>query len=539
MLGTATIAAGALLGVGTTAHAAELNAEITNPKVTRGYDPEGTGPEVDPSTEITTDTRLTFHADWSVPGQSNEGDTFQVPVPTPFRIASSEPFDLLRDGTPLATCQYATPDEAIVCTIVGGPHANAEGNIWFTGRLDVPEDPGESPSWEIGGNPVILPVPHVPPPGQYTPPFGDAKRVTSASIVNGKAQMRWALDMWPGCDGPEPNTCVSEFTVSDQLVSTNPAMPHSLREGDGSDGFRLERWERAQNPDGTWVEPGAGDTGVPDSIALVAEYVNGVWTVYDSILDDEIIGEPVVSADRKSYTFSMSNLSVPYQYRLYYWSDADGVVSLDNELFQNSATVNGEPYEAEAQPRVQGGGGADAGSYGSFVASKQLVNETDAAMPDEFVLTATQGEQVETLTVPATGEQVNSPYFPVDGGDITICETLDPVPGVVWADYTITGTGISGPDTNGCYALTPEGGQRIEIVVNNRATPEEVTPPPTDEEEPLPAEEETPPPAKETSPQKDLASTGSEMWGYLLGGTALLALGATLMISRRRSTITE
>lgn len=465
------VGAVAMMGIATPASAAELTANVTNPRVTLGYDPEGTGTEVSQDTEITTSTTLTFHADWSIPGQSNDGDTFLVPVPSPFRIASSEPFTINGPNGPLTTCQYSVPDLAIRCTVIGGPHANAEGTIWFTGRLDPPGDPSESPTWEVGGTPVVLPTPHVPPPGPYTPPFGTTKRVTSASIVGGKAQLQWGLEMWPGCDGPVVGTCVDEFTVSDQLVSTNPAMPHSLREGS----FVLYRWDRAQNPDGTWVEAGAGDTGVPGSHASLAWYDNGVWTVNTDALDGEVFTEPQVSADGKSYTFHLDNATVPHQYRLAYWSDADGVVSLDDELYQNTATVNGDPKESSARPRVQGGGGADAGAYTSFVASKRVTDESGAVLPEEYTLTATQGGQTETITVPADGTQVNSPYFLASGGPITICETVPSVAGVIWAPYTVTGTGVTGPDADGCYTLAPAGGERIEIVVDNRATPADGT----------------------------------------------------------------
>ena len=459
-----------IVGGATTAQAAELTPAISNTKVTLGYDPEGTGTEVAPDTEITTNTMLTFHADWVVPGMSNAGDTFVVPVPSPFRIASSDPFNLLQNGATIATCQYSAPAAGIVCTIVGGPHAGAEGSIWFTGRLDPPTDPGETPEWEIGGGVIALPVPTTPPPGAYTPPFGTMKGATSANIVNGKAQLGWAVYMWPGC-ADSTNTCSDEFHVSDQLESTNPAMPHSLRAGS----FILDRWERAKNPDGTWAAGAGIDTGVPGSHTVIGSYVGGVWTVDPALLLGETFGEPVISADGKSYTFDIDNAEVPYQYRLRYFSDADGAISLDNELYQNTATVNGEPKPAQATPRVQGGGGANAGAYTSFVASKQVSNDTLATLPTEYVLTATQGAQTETITVPADGTQINSPYFPASNGDITICEALPDVDGVVWEDYTITGTGVTGPDDQGCYTLAPAGGERIEIVVNNHATPAKVS----------------------------------------------------------------
>ena len=74
-----------------------------------------------------------------------------------------------------------------------------------------------------------MPVPHVPPPGPWVPPFGTFKN-GGGSIVGGKA-------------------------VMDQLSSTAPSNPHVLVEGS----FFLDRWERI------------GDTneGVRDSIRTI------------------------------------------------------------------------------------------------------------------------------------------------------------------------------------------------------------------------------------------------------------------------------
>ena len=154
-----------------------------------------------------------------------------------------------------------------------------------------------------------------------------------------------------------------------------------------------------------------------------------------------------------------------YQYRLRYQSEAVGAVSFVGDQFQNTATVNGEEKPATATPVAYGGGGADAGDYTQFTIAKDLTNNTPATMPESFVLVAsTAGE----ITIPANGDAVLSPYF-LAANPVKLCETVPVVAGVTWAPYTITGTGVTGPDAAGCYTITGAGGANIELSVNNTA----------------------------------------------------------------------
>ena len=158
-----------------------------------------------------------------------------------------------------------------------------------------------------------------------------------------------------------------------------------------------------------------------------------------------------------------------YQYRLRYQSEAVGAVSFVGDQFQNTATVNGEEKPATATPVAYGGGGADAGDYTQFTIAKDLTNNTPATMPESFVLVAsTAGEPDVESTIPANGDAVLSPYF-LAANPVKLCETVPVVAGVTWAPYTITGTGVTGPDAAGCYTITGAGGANIELSVNNTA----------------------------------------------------------------------
>ena len=134
------------------ANAAELTADITNPRVTLGFDPEGQNQEVDQDTKISVDNQLTFHAEWTISAAAKAGDTFMVPLPQTFRMASSQKFDLRDDdGTAVASCQYTLGDTDLACAIVGGPYASVNGNIWFSGKLNYRDGVDEgNPEWQVG-----------------------------------------------------------------------------------------------------------------------------------------------------------------------------------------------------------------------------------------------------------------------------------------------------------------------------------------------------------------------------------------------------
>ena len=158
-----------------------------------------------------------------------------------------------------------------------------------------------------------------------------------------------------------------------------------------------------------------------------------------------------------------------YQYRLRYQSEAVGAVSFVGDQFQNTATVNGDEKPATATAVAYGGGRADAGGYTQFTIAKDLTNNTPATMPESFVLVAsTAGEPDVEITIPANGDAVLSPYF-LAANPVKLCETVPVVAGVTWAPYTITGTGVTGPDAAGCYTITGAGGANIELSVNNTA----------------------------------------------------------------------
>ncbi len=553
----------ALLTLPAAANAAELTADITNPRVTLGFDPEGQNQEVDQDTKISVDNQLTFHAEWTISAAAKAGDTFMVPLPQTFRMASSQKFDLRDDdGTAVASCQYTLGDTDLACAIVGGPYASVNGNIWFSGKLNYRDGVDEgNPEWQVGMNPIVLPIPApAGPPGPYRPGFGTAKHQGGGVILADGAQLYWGVYMWPGC-GENTDTCVTDFAVNDQLTSTAPDKPHTL----DASSFVLLRYDRIINEQtGDWE---AGDDPDVSTAALetrveLAKYVNGVWTVNQTALKGEEVGEPKVAADGKSFSFSLKNTRVPHQYRLAYASYADSATTLPGDRFANTVTINGETFTDATIAKVQGGGGANFADFASFTLSKKLTNDTEARLPAEYTFTVSQGTgDAATVTVPADGTAVSSENYRAADGDLTLCEQLPEVDGVAWADFTITGEGVSGPDDNGCYTLTLTGGTTAELVAKNHAKPadkpserpsEAPSEKPTDEQSsPAPSGSATPS-ARQSSPapsgsatpvadsrDDDLARTGasSAMAGVI--GAALLLTGGTLWLIRRRWSATN
>ncbi|MFC0581292.1 Ig-like domain-containing protein [Micrococcoides hystricis] len=565
----------ALLSLPLAANAADLTAEISNPRVTLGLDPEGINQEVSQDTKISIDNPLTFHAEWAIDAPATAGDTFTVPLPQTFRMASSQKFDLRNDaGDVVASCQYTLGDTDLACEIVGGPYASVDGNIWFSGKLNYQEGVDEgNPEWQVGATPVVLPIPSpAGPPGPYRPGFGTAKHQGGGVILPDGAQLYWGVYMWPGC-GENTDTCVEDFIVEDQLTSTAPDKPHTV----DPSSFVLLRYDRIINEEtGDWE---AGDdpdvsTASRESRVELAKYTNGVWTINQDALKGERIGEPQVAADGKSFSFSLSNTQVPHQYRLAYATYADSATTLPGDTFSNTVTINGESFTDTTEAKVHGGGGANFADFASFSVSKKVTNDTEVQLPSEYTFTVTQGGgEASTITVPADGTAVSSENYRAADGDVTICEELPTIEGVEWADYTLTGEGITGPDANGCYTLALAGGKTFELVAKNHAKPveepsEEPSEEPTDEENtPAPTPTETPTvttppaetpteeapstdapssaapesdaPAKKADNEDDLAKTGANSAVVGVVGAALLLTGGILLLVRRRQAANE
>ena len=447
---TLLIAGTGIVAGSTAAQAATKTATFTNQVITTGT--SGNGTVVDENSTINVGASLRFDTDWAISGQVLAGDTFEVPLPSNVGIVSSAPFNLTKGTQTLATCVYdmaATPGK-IVCTFApGGPYASPSGDLFFVGRLQAPPEGEPPPEWEVGGQVLPMPVPKPVEPGTPTLPFGTMKR-GSGSIVEGKAVMSWQVFMWPG-DVPNTPTFVTEFNISDSLTTTAPNAPHKLVPGT----FKLERWQKDMTPGAV---PGAFIPGTRSTLPFETTSPAG-----------EVVGKVNIDASLTSYTLNISELVYGYEYYLSYQTEADGVVSFTSDVFHNVANVNGTGLPAEASPVAYGGGGADAGDYTQFQISKTLTNNTSAAMPENFVLVAsTAGEADVEISIPANGDAVLSPYF-LAANPVKLCETVPVVAGVTWAPYTITGTGVTGPDAAGCYTITGAGGANIELSVNNTA----------------------------------------------------------------------
>lgn len=355
----AVVAAGTALAVSPAANAAERPVDITNPQVLLG------GVPVDPSTPLDTDDELRFQADWHVAGQVNAGDTFTVPLPSSFELVQSSPFSLMgEDGTPIAHCEYQAT--AILCTFLpDGPYRDPQGDIWFVGTLEQTAEGEPGPVWEVGGEPITLPVPTPAGPGSWHPGFGTDKSGTG-EIIDGKAVLTWNVLLWPG-SSPDDGQAVRRFDVSDTLTSASPNQPHTLVPGS----FELTRYQ--QDP----TDPTKGLIETRMILPLDGSYTAG----YPNYLG-ETFSAPVVDDSATSFTFSIDDMAFGYQYRLRYTSVATGAVSFETDLFANDALVNGESKSATVTPKAFGGGGADAGEYTSFAVSKRLINNSDVVLPD-------------------------------------------------------------------------------------------------------------------------------------------------------------
>lgn len=443
--------------------------------------------------DIPNGEQIKFSTDWAIDGVVQDGDTFQVSIPESLEVVVELPFELKNsDGVAVALCTYtSTSPYVATCVFQGAPaggYVNPNGNMFITVR-GFETSVATDITFNVGGSPIVIPHVGV---GDVPPAYASWKKQGQmwTETVDGETRARgyWEIYMIGG----------STVTVSDQLSTTSPNHPHTF---DGY--FNLERYR------------------------ITETFPNGD-VLFDPATKEPVVGapSPTVSADRRSFTVDLQT-EAGWLYVYGYGTMSDGQV-LEQDLFGNTATLNGVDYSAEASTMVFAGGTADSDTLFGFDIAKTVVNEGGLTLPDAFEIVATSSAPGQTpypMTVPADGTKVSSKYFPA-GYSVEICEVEPSVSGAIWS-YLVAGeTVVMDPDTD-CATILPAGGTRIDLQLTNTFVPVEPEVPVTPV---TPGSPETPPAPKPPV----LVETGAEN-GTLLGAGALLVMvGAGLTRGRLR-----
>ena len=436
---TALVAAGAVFA-SPAAYAAELDVTVSNPTMT-----DAEGGALPLPIEIRVGSWARFGADWSISGPIQNGDTFEVTLPTGFNPIVTAAFPLLdADGEELATCTYDSSNpglaSVITCTFENAPiggYNGAEGDIWFNATATNEIENGEI-TWTIGGNPLVIPGVTVGAPG--VPTLTTEYKTGGVRLVGDQATGYWDIRVFPTVGN-------TSFTITDELDYSAPNRPHVF---DVSKNVVLTRFALTGPPNaaGEMVfDPTAGE----------------VLTLTHPVTYS---GTPLTHM-----TTELTGLEPGYMYQLGYQSFSTGESELEGNIFKNSAVINETTSTATPKAIAFGGGGGNPGMLVTFTLGKVLNDSTGGLLDevDSFALTASNGTLTENLSVPANGTVVSAPYFPV-GTPISLCETLPTITGVVWASPVISGDGVTGPDANGCYSINPAGGTSVALTLTNTAT---------------------------------------------------------------------
>ncbi|OFL68509.1 Ig-like domain-containing protein [Brevibacterium sp. HMSC063G07] len=412
------------------------------------------------------DDEVKVTANWKVPNGAQAGETFGMTLPKEFSNYADGKFAVPDKETDeiVANCVVTNePAPTVTCTLtdfVNGKE-NVKGELWFLATLDEETDEN-TVDFTINGQPVPVQVPGdggIGPKGKGH--ASDEPYKYSARSNKGNDIIAWGIQF--------PNTLAEDgtVTVTDEVIDSTEFERHKVNDFD----FEVEY--RYVNEDGTFVDE--------------------EWAPVDAA-----DFETNAKQGDKEFTVTVKNVPTDkrVQYRVLYWTKMDGV-ALENDVYKNTAKVNGKDVDATFTYTAIGGGSGSGEEYTRFSIAKSVEGDGADQVPADtkYTVKYTAGDEEDTLEL-AAGEEnrVNSKRYKI-GTEFKITEVnLPEIDGINWGDYEITGEGVSKND-DGSFSVTPQTNKPVKLNLVNKAEKPEPTPEPT----PEPSEEPTPEPSDEPS----------------------------------------